>query len=457
MSKDDIPLPPLNIESVLENEDTLKKMPKRRELRASLSGIEPLHFWLTGKEDKDNDKGKGRVTNAETFASLAYNIAELCGKFGKKAALVSKIGKLGDTVTDDDCETRPVEYRDIAVLCRTNKECVAVANALEALGIPAAAEREGLLEQDDVAFCLNAYRLALDTGDKLAAAELHLAINGGDTWFEAASKQKGDAGSLWEGIPFLENIEALHKRLGQLTPSELLDETLSASACFRRASAKERSEEKLAELEALRALVREYEQAMHSRRCSATAQGWLDWLEEREPGRVSGGENAVQVWTYHSSKGLERKVVILHGLSNRRARIDIFQPRVAGGETASAEQDPLDGRILTWVPNVFGQAAKLDEVKKIFHEWKEDREKEQVEESQRLLYVGMTRACDMLILTATLTKKGVSSPWLAPFICEKDNVAQEEDEPLGYFDYAIASCPQHRAFPGASPPEGSKG
>lgn len=442
-------IPLLAVESVLEAESVLGKHPEKATLYDALKEsdpVVPLHFWLTGKEEG----GNGAVTKAEALSSLAWNIAGLCGLLDeqgrllpepdpKKAAFVSRIAKLGDDFTTEELGTRPVEPRDIAVLCRCNKDCVAVADALEQLGISAAAEREGLLEQDDVAFCLNAFRLALDTGDKLAAAELHLAVNGGDAWFGAASKTQEEADSLWAGIPFMDKLEALHKRLGQFTPSELLDEALSAADCFRRAAAKVRGEESAADLEALRALVREYEQAMHSRRCSATAQGWLDWLEEKEPGRASGGQNAVQVWTYHKSKGLERKVVILYGLSDKKEKVDIFQPRVIPAKELSLD-DPLKGRTLQWIPNVFGQAVKLEEVRHTFHEWKEAREKELVEDSQRLLYVGMTRACDMLILTASLTKKGVSSPWLGPFICEKKRKEEQNSGELpGYFDYVESS------------------
>ena len=423
----------LNIESVLEAEDyQAQKAPLRR----SLGGIESLRFWLTDKAVG----AKGKLRKKDVFASLARNIAGLCGKVGEdgrilpdmdkgRAARVSKIAKIGNRFSEGDLGTRPVEPGDIAVLCRSNKDCVAIADALEELGIKAAANREGLLEQDDVNLCLNAFRLALDPEDKLAAAELHLALNGGDAWFETARKSRGEVGSLWEGIPFMENIEALHKRLNQLTPAELLDETLSAADCFRLASARSRREERFADLEALRALVREYEQAMHSRRSSATAQGWLDWLKEREPDRASGGQDAVQVWTYHKSKGLERKVVILHSLSDPNAKVDIFQPRAFG--TPCPEKDPLEGRTLEWIPNVFGGAAELLEEKDgdaFFTSRKEAFRKELREESQRLLYVGMTRACDVLILTASLAGKGtkVSSPWLEPFLNGKTKAGKRD-------------------------------
>lgn len=433
------PKPLLNIKSVLDDDANVEHKEERKKLRKSLSGIESLQFWLTGIEEG----GKGRLNKNDVFASLARNIAGLCGRLDEdghimsekeakrqaeltgrsRAAKVSRIGKLGNIPTEEG--TRPVEPGDIAVLCRSNKDCVAMADALEELGIKAAAEREGLLEQDDVALCLNALRLVLDPKDKLAAAELHLALNGGDAWFEAAAQQKGEPGSLWEGIPFVKSLDALHKRLGQLTPSELLDETLSAADSFRLAAAKPRREERFADLEALRALVREYEQAMHSRRSSATAQGWLDWLKEKEPGRASGGQDAVQVWTYHKSKGLERKVVILHGLSDKTAKVDIFQPRAGG--IPSPDKDPLEGRTLQWMPNVFRGAAKQASLEEFFKKEKKRLKSKQLEESLRLLYVGMTRACDVLILTANMKKNGgISSPWLEPFFSVEDNDQSSE-------------------------------
>ena len=412
--------PALNTQSVLDTRAGLTP------LRRSLAGrIQPLRFWLTGVSS-------GRLKEEHIFASLARNIAALCGRVDgegrilpeadkDRAAQVAGVKKLGDAFRAPSPGTRAALPGDIAVLCRSNKDCVAMADALEALGIPAAAEREGLLEQEDAALALNAFRLALDPGDKLAAAEAHLTLNGGDAWFEAARKKRGEKGSLWEDIPFMAKLEALHKRLAGLTPAELLDATLSAADSFRLAAAKPRHEERFADLEALRALAREYEKAMHSRRSFATAQGWLDWLKEKNPGRACGGEEAVQVWTYHKSKGLERKIVVLHGLSEKKANVDIFHPRAWSEGTLSTAKDPLDGRTMEWLPDVFRRAARLPDVAAFFEDRKESVKAAMDEEDLRLFYVGTTRACDMLILTASLTRTGsISSPWLNPFLHEED-------------------------------------
>lgn len=397
------------------------KRPKRSDLRLSLEGrIPALQCWLTGVS-------KGSLRKADKFASLARNVARLCGRLDENgellaeakeslAAQIARIAKLGDTPAPEDFGTRAVRPGDIAVLCRKNDDCVGVANALEALGIPAAAERKGLLDQDDVRLCLNAFRIVLDPSDRLAAAELHLALNGGRGWLEAA-RQKDSAENLRLGIPFFKALERLHLRQGVLTPSELLDEVLSAADCFRLAASRPRYKEGFACLEALRTLVREYERSMHSRRSSATAQGWLDWLEEKEPTLSSGGEDAVQVWTYHKSKGLERKVVILYGLSDSMKKADIFKPRAfSKNDGVDPTLDPLDDRTLEWIPNVFGKAAETDAVSSFFEKKQERASSLLQEEDLRLLYVGMTRAENILVLCLNKRKKESDSPlWLDSF------------------------------------------
>ena len=405
----------LRVESAL-------KRPEKSELRESLSsGIPALQCWLTGVS-------KGRLSKADTFASLARNVAKLCGRLdenggllvnaeGNRAAKVACIAKLGDSPAPSDFGTRAIRPGDIAVLCRKNDDCVAVADALEALGIPAAAERKGLLEQEDVGLCLNAFRLVLDPNDRLAATEMHLALNGATGWIEAA-RQENSIEVLRQGIPFLNALDEIRPRLPLLTTSELLDEVLSAADSFRLAAARPRGEEGFACLEALRSLVREYERAMHSRRASATAQGWLDWLEEKEPSLSSGGEDAVQVWTYHKSKGLERKVVILYGLSDSLKQAEIFKPRVfsKGEALADASRDPLDDRVLEWMPDVFGKAIATDGVRPFFEEKREQASALLQEEDLRLLYVGMTRAENILVLCLNKRKKESESPlWLDTF------------------------------------------
>ena len=390
------------------NTTSLLEQPGRESLRAALeSSIPSLHFWLFDHSDKRK--------KAKTIAALAESIA---GMIDNPAFTVACTKDFGSSATSD---TRKVQAGDIAVLCRTNEECVELADALEALGVSACAERRGLLEQQDVRFCLNALRLTLYPDDILSAACLFRSLHEGDDWFDAAEN-----GRLADGIPLLTELEGIRERLALLSPAELLDEVMNATDAFRRAAARPRGRTCMAELEALRALAREYEDAMHGRHAPATAQGWLDWLEEEERSRASGGEDAVQVWTYHKSKGLERNVVVLYGLSGKKPAGDIWKPRAfsqtqTDDPVAAALRTPLENRTLEWLPNVFGGASALDPVCDTLASARAKADRRQQEETLRLLYVGMTRARNVLVLTADFNqqKNAILLSWLAPFLTDE--------------------------------------
>ena len=428
--------------------------PERAEEKRAMAGKVPsLHFWLTGRS-------RGRLTVQEKLDSLARQVAVMCGRLDRNGKLVRMQGNRQHyCVPDKDrggAVPRAVTPGDIAILCRSNKDCMGVASALEALGIRACLERDGLLEHPAVSFCLAACRLALDTGDSFSAAELHKAVHGGEGWFDAAEedarakaawraaveKGKSRQGEEKDGesspsesrpvarltaeLPFFHQLCQVHSRLPVLSPAEFLDAVLDAAQCFRRAASAVHPEEHLANLERLRSLVREYERAMHSRRASASPQGWLDWLDEREPGQASGGEDAVQVWTYHQSKGLARSVVILFSLDNILKVDDIWKVRVANLAASlsdSAEQygrNPLGSRELSWWPNIFQAASKLPPVRDFFDAARATARARARAEALRLLYVGMTRAEHMLVLTGGRTSKGeLSAAWLTDFFCEE--------------------------------------
>lgn len=427
--------------------------PEQAEEKSALGEKVPsLHFWLTGRS-------RDKLKKQEKLDSLARQVAVMCGRLDRNGNLVTMHGNRQHYCVPDKDKgggvTRAVTPGDIAILCRSNRDCMGVASALEALGIRACLERDGLLEHPAVSFCLAACRLALDTSDSFSAAELHKAVHGGEGWFDAveedarakaawraaiegskksqgkdrgdqaSSSEKGSVFRLMAELPFFPQLCRVHSRLPVLSPAEFLDMVLDAAQCFRRAAAEVHPEEHLANLERLRSLVREYEKAMHSRRAPASPQGWLDWLDEREPGQASGGEDAVHVWTYHQSKGLARSVVILFGLDNT-PKANIWKVRVvdfAAPFSENAEQDsrnPLKSRELRWWPNIFQAAAALPPVKDFFDTAKALARARARAESLRLLYVGMTRAEHILVLTGSRTAKGeLSAAWLTDFFCEE--------------------------------------
>ncbi len=141
-------------------------------------------------------------------------------------------------------------------------------------------------------------------------------------------------------------------------------------------------------------------------------RGFVHWLSERreeeaeeeEPPTLEWGDNFVRLLTIHKAKGLEFPVVILADLAYKAGgREDFIIDRT--GERIAVKIGPKDSGF---------QTANYEELS----EWEEKRGEA---EERRLLYVGMTRARDFLVLPINWVK-------------EKKNGEKEvpEDSFLGY-------------------------
>lgn len=310
----------------------------------------------------------------------------------------------------------------IAVLCRTGAHGEALAAALEKRGIRACMARGGLLEQPHIRFCLAAFRAACSDDDTLALAEMASFL--GLDWAALALEKKLD--------PVARKLEPVRARRRTLSPAEMLDAVLEAENVFRLLAGSEHAFEALADMEALRTLASEYENAMQSSREAATPIGWLDWLEAEKPKRAAGGRDAVKIWTYHGSKGLESPVIILHDLHKEPKQGSLWGLHVSGERQAG---NLLAGRTMRWMPDVLGKVSP--ELCESFcsHIEKEQQkaDDERRAEDLRLLYVGMTRARSMLILTGGKPEpaKDGTQKILIPFLesCMPKTESEESDTP----------------------------
>src|SRR5690606_26491875 len=109
-------------------------------------------------------------------------------------------------------------------------------------------------------------------------------------------------------------------------------------------------------------------------------------------------EDAVKVMTYHGAKGLEWPCVILTGLA-REPRPRLFEP-VAEADGQVDWQDPLAGRWIRFWPWPYGGQSKdvhLDASALASQIGRQATVRARDEEA-RLLYVGVTRARDHVVL-----------------------------------------------------------
>ena len=316
-------------------------------------------------------------------------------------------------------EPRPVRGSDIAILCRSNDGVVDLAKALSARGVRVAVARVGLLDQPEAEIVLAALRWVADPSDTLALAEMARLTNDDEAWLDATFGADA-AEALMASLPFAQSLQSIRSHAYQLTPAEALDAVLHIEGLGQLIGRWGAYEERLHNLEALRALAGIYQDEQRIDRQAATLTGLCQWLGTRTDAAQpqSLHPDAVQLLTYHGAKGLEWPVTILTELEAeaKGSPFGLF----ARNETEPNWQSPLEGRVLHYWPWPYGDQKKdvgLDISAAASPEGIHALAAERLERT-RLLYVGMTRARDYQIVALT----GRPTAWLNE-LCDDDDQA----------------------------------
>lgn len=308
-------------------------------------------------------------------------------------------------LVDDHGRLRPIRGSDIAVLCRKNDSCTAIAAALSQFGIRAIVGREGLFDVPETHLTLAALRYLWDKEDSLAVAELlHLGSPLGEDrewlsqWLDPECKEQ-----------LLQNprIVALNqaRQSTELTLSELLDRAMVAIDIFDVVAGWGESDVRRGNLEKLRGLAQGFESRTQGLGLAPTVPAFLGYIEDIRSDKKNDGNKqsksqdikAVNVLTYHGAKGLEWPMVILT-FQSRPPEATPFEVRVLSPIERTLKR-PLDGRWIRYWPWPFGLKrhdvgldATMAGAPAIM-----EAEQRLVSENSRLLYVGMTRARDYLV------------------------------------------------------------
>ncbi len=296
---------------------------------------------------------------------------------------------------------RPIRPGDVAILCRSRADIARVSMALARQGLKVAVEREGLARTPHVEFVLAAFRWVIDPADRLALVELARFFADdpqSDTWLTAASSDDPDA-ALGELVPIAGRLIELRGALVSITPAEMVDTIILLPELARRIEAWGDVAGRLDDLEALRGFARRYEASCRTAGRPATASGLVLALAEEAPARPrSLRDDAVNVMTYHGAKGLEWPMVILTGLG-KEPGTRLHEP-VAEADGDVDWRDPLAGRWLRYWPWPYSSQSKdvhLDATAPVSPLGRVAETRLRDEEA-RLLYVGVTRARDYLVL-----------------------------------------------------------
>ncbi|MCB9302571.1 MAG: UvrD-helicase domain-containing protein [Lewinellaceae bacterium] len=307
---------------------------------------------------------------------------------------------------------RPARPGDVAILCRSNAECLMVAEALHRAGLRAAIARSGLLNTAEAKLILACLKYLLHQYDSLSVAEILLLASGQDIediiesrleFLDQLDNQGAASGPWAREDPFIRSLDALRGQTVELSGAEILDLLLEELELRRTISSWGNEQQRLDNVEVLRKLALQYEEGCNRLHSAASLGGFLLWLADLENSQQdmqgSGeGPNAVNVLTYHKSKGLEWPIVLCHSLEGN-LRADVWGIDIISESDEVDLNNVLGNRWLRYWVNPYAdqyRGTPLDE-RLAESEASQRARRLALEEEARLLYVGLTRARDYLI------------------------------------------------------------
>lgn len=303
---------------------------------------------------------------------------------------------------------------DIAILCHSNDRSQGVAEALSKAGIEVAMTRDGLLDTPECLLSLATLSYLVDRSDRLALATIiHLSQDYANSdqsqWFTQWLQNTQDPHVL---LAYPELNEARQK-LPNCTTSEALQLALTCGHVLEKIFSWGNVGQRSANIDSLTGLVAEYESLCTMEQSAASPAGFITFIEHLKQARQSPStsKHAVNVLTYHASKGLEWPVVILTDL-DKSAKPEVHKDLcTVAVESPSAQFDPADPLASRWIrfwPWPYGrqeQNVYLDTSLLKSKEYASAAERLHAE-NVRLLYVGITRARDLLVLAPYVGRRG---------------------------------------------------
>ena len=307
-----------------------------------------------------------------------------------------------------------VKPSDIAVLGRANAPLNEMAGVLtDNFGIPAS--RENLPVSQMAATPLVLALLALVASEKDSLAKAQIAIL---TEQDFGTKELIESKLLFDAeentkdkdflndVPLVKRLLELRPMLKQQSVAALVETMIIELDLYNVVKKIGRVSESQSCLNTIIRTAYTYEQHCVQMNLPATVNGFMDYLTVIDP-VGTGDANGVQLHTYHSSKGLQWKYVILTSLRERMddpakcVKQSIYGIHFNYSEQPSAET-PYPEVYIRVMPFVYGSGNT-----KVPEDIQEEIEKSELykkvksdslSECNRLLYVGMTRPQDVMIL-----------------------------------------------------------
>ena len=333
------------------------------------------------------------------------------------------LNSLADRIED---LLRTEEPSDVAVLARNNAELDRLATLLrDERNIPVNRENGALLACKETELLNAVLSLIVDNSNELAKAKIAYLTEPGWTIGHIIDSK----------LAYDDEVRAIAEEERQadwLNDIRLVDRTLKIRGQLQRQSVGALVESAITEL-ALRDVVcqwgdgdkraenlstlidvaRAYDDRCLQLSLAATVPGYLNYLEQCQP-QAAGDSQGIQLLTYHGSKGLEWKVTILLSLdndpvdTNSLIRRGFFEVQTVREEAPSVD-NLYPKMMISLLPWTFGAKKTVPEDMQdtiVQSETFQRLRNATLAESARLLYVGVTRPKQVLVL-AVKDKSGL--------------------------------------------------
>lgn len=314
-----------------------------------------------------------------------------------------------------------VKPKDIAVLARTNATLAEVASLLKQYEIPSSREDTPITDSYTYTLTSSLLRIVGSTKDNLAKATVAILTEEDyDTKTIIEKKILNDADDDAETedylakVPLISRLMIIRPKLQQQSVASLVESMIIMLDLFNVVKKVEADAAfGISSLQIIINTARVYEEHCVQMNLPATIDGFIAYIETVSP-TGTGDANGVQLHTYHSCKGLQWKYVILMSLNTNVSDIK----KAVRGETYGvhpvhveepAAENPYPNVFVRLTPWVYGTSKNVpDEISSVIETSIGFKQayKAMISETNRVLYVGMTRPRDVLILDIEKIKKG---------------------------------------------------
>ena len=365
-------------------------------------GIPNIQHWDGAlKPGKINAKGKVGEPKIpgkpETITALASEIRRILD--GK-----SDIKQVFDKDLKNESSSpllRDIKPSDIAILCRSREDIKAVANALTRYRIPVVISGTANADRMEIRLVLLMLNYMLED-HKLLTAELAKMLCG----LSLSDILEKDYNDIAELTAFLREYrdQLSDKGVASIVRGLVIRMNL-LDKCAEWGDAENRRNN----LMALMKQARDYENNCLTLGISATLEGFISQVESGNIAVDGYSTEGVNIVTYHGSKGLQWPLVFLYSLTNDfLSNTQVYKSFLwdvrAVRKSAPSADNLYPGYYLAYVPKLTNlhQVGLPDDIRAGVDGLAgignfPDYRKAQIEEGKRLLYVGVTRARDILI------------------------------------------------------------